>query len=50
VANAAAAIYVGGRADDIADGARVAELAIDSGAAREALERFVERTKALAPA
>jgi anthranilate phosphoribosyltransferase len=50
VANAAAAIYVGGRADSLADGARAAEEAIDSGAAREAMERFVTRTQALAPA
>ena len=50
VANAGAAIYVGGRADSLADGVRAAEEAIDSGAARDALERFVERTRALATA
>src|SRR5919202_925490 len=50
VANAAAAIYVGGRADTLADGARAAEEAIDSGAPRAAMERFVERTRALASA
>jgi anthranilate phosphoribosyltransferase len=50
VANAGAAIYVGGRAGSLADGVRAAEDAIDSGAARDAMERFVERTRALAPA
>ena len=47
LANAAAAIYVGGAAVSLADGVHVAEQAIDSGAAREALERFVERTRTL---
>ena len=50
VANAGAAIYVGGRADSLENGVRSAEDAIDSGAAREAMERFVERTQALAAA
>ena len=50
VANAAAAIYVGGRAASLEEGARTAEEAIDSGAARAAMERFVERTRTLAPA
>ncbi|MDQ3936195.1 MAG: anthranilate phosphoribosyltransferase [Actinomycetota bacterium] len=50
VLNAAAAIYVGGGADTLEQGARAAEQAIDSGAAREAMERFVARTKELAPA
>jgi anthranilate phosphoribosyltransferase len=50
VLNAAAAIYVGGGADSLEQGARSAEQAIDSGAAREALERFVELTNGLAPA
>jgi anthranilate phosphoribosyltransferase len=50
VANAAAAIYVGGAADSLELGARAAEQAIDSGAATAALERFVERTRELAPA
>jgi anthranilate phosphoribosyltransferase len=49
VLNAGAAIYVGGGADTLEAGARAAEAAIDSGAAREALERFVARTKELAP-
>jgi anthranilate phosphoribosyltransferase len=48
LANAGAAIYVGGRAETLEDGVRAAEEAIDSGAARESMERFVERTRALA--
>jgi anthranilate phosphoribosyltransferase len=48
--NAGAAIYAGGRADSLEHGVRTAEQAIDSGAAAAALERFVERTRALAPA
>ena len=50
VLNAGAAIYVGGRADSIAEGVRAAEEAIDSGAAADLLERFVARTRDLAPA
>src|SRR3954453_9509019 len=50
VANAGAAIYVGGRAGTLEAGVRAAEEAIDSGAARAAMERFVERTRALAVA
>jgi anthranilate phosphoribosyltransferase len=46
VLNAGAAIYVGGRADSIANGVRAAEEAIDSGAARGVLERYVERSRA----
>ena len=49
VLNAGAAIYVGGGAESLAEGARAAESAIDSGAAREALARFVERSRELAP-
>jgi anthranilate phosphoribosyltransferase len=49
VLNAGAAIYVGGGADTLEAGARAAERAIDSGAAREAMERFVEKTRELAP-
>ena len=48
--NAGAAIYAGGGADSLEHGVRAAEEAIDSGAAAAALERFVERTQALAPA
>jgi anthranilate phosphoribosyltransferase len=46
--NAGAAIYVGGRSDSIAAGVNAAEEAIDSGAARDLLERFVARTRELA--
>lgn len=44
VLNAAAAIYVGGTAESIEEGARAAERAIDSGAAADVMERFVART------
>jgi anthranilate phosphoribosyltransferase len=49
VLNAGAAIYVAGRADTLADGVRGAEAAVDSGAARVALERLVALTRELAP-
>jgi len=49
VVNAGAAILVGGAADSLADGVRAAERAIDSGAASDALERFIGRTRELAP-
>ena len=45
VMNAGAAIYVGGLADSLDDGARRAEEAIDSGAARDVLERYVELSR-----
>jgi anthranilate phosphoribosyltransferase len=48
VLNAGAAIYVGGRADSIEGGVRLAEQAIDSGAASDLMERFVARTQELA--
>jgi anthranilate phosphoribosyltransferase len=48
VLNAGAAVYVGGRADSIEAGVRAAEQAVDSGAAREVLERFVARSRELA--
>ncbi len=44
--NAGAAIYVGGLADTIEQGTRIAEQAIDSGAARDVLEQYVARTQA----
>jgi anthranilate phosphoribosyltransferase len=47
--NAGAAIYAAGRAATLAEGVRRAETAIDEGAAAEALERFVTRTRELAP-
>jgi anthranilate phosphoribosyltransferase len=49
VLNGGAALYVAGRADSLAGGVRLAEEAIDSGAAADALARFVERTNQLAP-
>ena len=49
VLNAGAALYVAGRAASVEAGARLAEEAIDSGAAAAALARFVERTMELAP-
>jgi anthranilate phosphoribosyltransferase len=49
VLNAGAAIYAGARAESLEAGVRAAEEAIDSGAAREVLERYVERSKELAP-
>jgi anthranilate phosphoribosyltransferase len=49
VLNAGAAIYAGGGADSLARGVRAAEQAIDSGAAAATLERFVNRTRELAP-
>jgi anthranilate phosphoribosyltransferase len=45
VLNAGAAIYAAGRVDSIADGVKVAEQSIDSGAAGELLDRFVARTQ-----
>jgi anthranilate phosphoribosyltransferase len=48
VLNAGAAIYAGGRADTLADGVQAALRAIDEGAAADALERFVRRTRELA--
>jgi len=47
--NAGAAIYAGGGAGSLEQGVRAAERAIDSGAAAEALKRFVRRTNELAP-
>jgi anthranilate phosphoribosyltransferase len=49
VLNAGAAVYAGGGAGSLADGVRAAERAIDAGDAAGALERFVKRTKELAP-
>jgi anthranilate phosphoribosyltransferase len=48
--NAGAALYVGGTAESIAAGVDKAGDAIDSGAAAALLERFVGKTKELAPA
>jgi anthranilate phosphoribosyltransferase len=48
--NAGAAIYAGGRAGSIADGVVEAAQAIDSGAARDVIDRYVSRTRELVPA
>jgi anthranilate phosphoribosyltransferase len=42
VLNAAAAIYVGGRAESLREGVGRAEESIDSGAATAILERYLE--------
>ncbi len=47
--NGGAAIYAGGGARSLVDGVRSAERAIDSGAAAQALERFVAATRRLGP-
>jgi anthranilate phosphoribosyltransferase len=49
VLNAGAAIYVGGGAGSLEEGVRRAEQAVDGGGAQAALERFVARTRELAP-
>jgi len=46
VANAAAALYVGGVAEDLRAAAQLAEQSIDSGAAYRMLEQLIERTNA----
>lgn len=48
IINAAAAIYVGGKASSLADGVQQATKSIDSGAAHDKLNQFVERSKLLA--
>jgi anthranilate phosphoribosyltransferase len=47
--NAGAAIYVGGHAVNLGDGVKQASGAVDSGRAREVLERLVARSRELAP-
>jgi anthranilate phosphoribosyltransferase len=49
VINAGAALLVAEKAPDLEQGVRLAEEAIDSGAARDALDRFVAKTVELAP-
>jgi anthranilate phosphoribosyltransferase len=44
VLNAGAAIYVGGGAEGLEEGVRAAERAVDSGAAKQVLDRWVEAT------
>jgi anthranilate phosphoribosyltransferase len=50
VLNAAAAIWLAGRAESLADGIPVAEESIDTGAARDRLAAFVATTRRLAAA
>lgn len=50
VLNAAAAIWLSGRAADLGEGIRLAQASIDEGAARERLAAFVGTTRALAGA
>jgi anthranilate phosphoribosyltransferase len=47
VLNAGAALLVGGRVESLEEGVRLAEQAIDSGAALEAMEAFVRKTQEL---
>jgi anthranilate phosphoribosyltransferase len=49
VLNAGAALFVAGRAPGFEEGVRLAEATIDSGAAIDTLERFVQKTTELAP-
>ena len=49
VLNAGAALFVAARVSGFEEGVRLAEDAIDSGAALDTLERFVRKTKELAP-
>jgi len=49
VLNAGAAIYAGGGAESLAAGVRAAQQAIDEGLAATVLERFIGRTRELAP-
>jgi anthranilate phosphoribosyltransferase len=49
VLNAGAAIYAAGRADDLPHGVSVAAETIDSGAAAEALDRYIAVSQELAP-
>jgi anthranilate phosphoribosyltransferase len=50
VMNAGAAIYAGGATESLADGVQAAQQAIDSGAAADALGRFVTWTQESVPA
>lgn len=47
--NAGAALLVAGKASDLGESVRLAEQTIDSGAARDAMDRFVAKTVELAP-
>jgi anthranilate phosphoribosyltransferase len=47
VMNAGAAVYAGGSVDSLREGVRSAEQSIDSGAARDVMERYVARSREL---
>jgi anthranilate phosphoribosyltransferase len=47
VMNAGAAIYAAGNAGDLREGVRAAERSIDSGAARDVMERYLARSREL---
>ena len=47
IINAAAAIYVGGKAESLAEGVQLATQSIDSGAASGKLDEFVRRSNEL---
>jgi anthranilate phosphoribosyltransferase len=49
VLNAGAAVFVGGHSESLEQGVRLAEQAIDNGAASDVMNRFVVRTQELAP-
>ena len=49
VLNAGAALFVADRVPSFEDGVRLAEQALDSGAALNAMESFVRKTRELAP-
>jgi anthranilate phosphoribosyltransferase len=50
VANAAAALFVGGMSSELLEAAKLAEESIDGGAARMKLEQLIERTNRVPPA
>jgi anthranilate phosphoribosyltransferase len=49
VLNAGAALFVADRVPGFEEGVRLAEQALDSGAALKAMEGFVSKTRELAP-
>jgi anthranilate phosphoribosyltransferase len=49
VLNAGAAIFASGRTESLEEGVRLAEAAIDSGAVASLVDRFIARTRELAP-
>ena len=43
--NAGAALYIGGKADTVTEGVKLAETLIDSGAAKSKLEEIIRLTR-----